>query len=266
MPLIEGGYALEALWIKLLIVCPLAFVGAVVDAIAGGGGLITLPAYLLAGLPAQAAVGTNKFSASFAAAVSAFRFTKEKTVQFFVALPAAFFALAGSMLGSHLLTAIDEQVVRILFLLLLPLMVVVLLHSKKLGMQQAEERAQSSRAKTVVIACVIGMIIGGYDGFFGPGTGMFLTLAFTFFLHLKLRNAMGNAKIVNLASNLAALAVFLLEGRVIFAVGIPAAVCGMLGSFIGARLALKNGAKVFKPVFVLVFALLAVKIITDFFK
>ena len=115
----------------------------------------------------------------------------------------------------------------------------------------------------MAISVGIGFVVGGYDGFFGPGAGTFMMLAFTTLAGFDLLRASGNTKVVNSASNAASLVTFALAGQVVWAVGIPAALCNILGSYIGSGLALKGGAKIIRPMFFVVLALLAVKLITD---
>ena len=118
--------------------------------------------------------------------------------------------------------------------------------------------------KIYILSFIIGLIIGAYDGFFGPGTGTFLLLAFTGICKFNMITASGNAKIVNLSSNLAALVVYILNGKVAFLIGIPAAICAILGNYIGANLAISKGNKFIKPVILFVIIMLFSKVIIDF--
>lgn len=246
---------------ELLIVCPLVFLAALVDSIAGGGGIISLSAYQLAGLPPHVALGTNKFSSTVATSVSAFRFARGGSIHFPTAAASALFALIGSALGARLALFLSERVLQIVLMVLLPIATVFILTRKTLSDEESGKTLSGGKA---MAACgAIGLVIGCYDGFFGPGTGTFLILAFVFFVGMPLRNAMGNAKVVNLASNVAALLTLGSQGKVVLWIGIPAAVCGMLGGYLGSGLALKNGAKIFRPVLLVVMALLLVKLLLD---
>lgn len=247
---------------ELLIVCPLVFLAALVDSIAGGGGIISLSAYQLAGLPPHMALGTNKFSSTVATVVSTARFAKNGSIHLPTAAGAVVAALIGSGLGAQLALFLSERVLQIVLMILLPLATIFIFTRKSLADEQTGEML--SGVKAVFASAVIGFIIGCYDGFFGPGTGTFLILAFVFFVRMPLRTAMGNAKAVNLASNVAALLTLGSHGKVMFWVGIPAVFCGMLGGYIGSGLALKKGAKIFRPVMLVVLALLLVKILLDY--
>ncbi len=248
----------------MLILCPLIFLAGFVDSVAGGGGLISLPAYLLAGLPIHTAYGTNKLSATCGTAVSVWRYRKGGYIRLRPALTAAAGALGGSWLGAGLVTVLDEGALQICLMAVLPAAAVFLLCNRGFG--DREEDGEVPEPRRTLLSLAIGFVIGAYDGFFGPGTGTFLALAFTGLLHFSLTSATGTAKVVNLTSNLAALAVYILDGRVWYAVGLPAAVCGILGNYLGAGLAVKKGARFIRPVLVCAVALLLVKVGWDFFR
>lgn len=255
---------MEELFHQLLILCPLVFVAGLVDSIAGGGGLISLPAYLLAGLPIHIAYGTNKFAMAFGTFFSAVRFFKNGQIHYKSSIIAASTALLGSYLGAKAALALDEIYLKYSLIVLLPVITIFILLRKNFGKE--DTTFVLSGKKIIVLSAIVGLIIGTYDGFFGPGTGAFLVLVFTGVIGFNLILASGNAKFVNLASNIAALITFLAEGKVLFFIGIPAALSAILGNWIGAGLAIKNGAKIIRPVFMLVLASLFVKIGLDFLK
>lgn len=248
----------------ILIICPLTFLAGFIDSIAGGGGLISLPSYLFIGLPSHAALGTNKFSSSIGTLIATLRYAKSGQVHYKSALTAALAAFIGSYSGALLALAFDEKFLRILMIVLLPIMAVFILTRKKFGEESKIAALPSKRV--IILSLITGFILGTYDGFFGPGTGTFLILAFTGIIGLDLATASGNTKVVNLASNIAAVVAFISGGSVVFAIGIPAAISGMLGNWLGSGLAIKNGARVIRPVFIGVMALLFGKILWDFIK
>lgn len=248
----------------ILIICPLTFLAGFIDSIAGGGGLISLPSYLFIGLPSHAALGTNKFSSSIGTLIATLRYAKNKQVHLKSALTAALAALIGSYSGALLALAFDEKFLRVLMIILLPILAVFILTRRKFG--EESKIASLSGKKVIILSLLTGFILGTYDGFFGPGTGTFLILAFTGIIGLNLATASGNTKVVNLASNIAAVVAFIAGGSVVFAIGIPAAVSGMLGNWLGSGLAIKNGAKVIRPVFIGVMVLLFGKILWDLIK
>lgn len=242
-----------------LIVCPLVFLGGVIDAVAGGGGLITLPAYLLAGLPAHLASGTNKCGNVFGTFLSTGRFLKRGDVHIPSAAAGAVGALAGAWAGARLNLIMPEQMLYYIMLGVVPVMAVFLLLKRDFG--QEDQSSRLNRLQLIAMALGIGLAIGGYDGFFGPGAGTFLMLAFTGLCRFDLLTASGNTKVANSASNLASLITFALAGKVLWSVGIPAALCGIAGNYLGSSLALKGGARVIRPMFFVVLALLLARLI-----
>ena len=244
-----------------MIVCPLVFLGGLIDAVAGGGGLITLPAYLIAGLPAHLASGTNKCGNAFGTFLSTGRFLKRGDVHMSSALAGAAGALVGAWVGARLNLIMPEQMLYYIMLAVVPVMALFLLFKRDFG--QEDRSGELSRGQLMAMAVGIGLVIGGYDGFFGPGAGTFLMLAFTGLCRFDLLTASGNTKVANSASNLASLVTFAIAGKVMWAVGIPAALCGIAGNYVGSGLALKGGAKVIRPMFFVVLLLLLIRLIYD---
>ena len=237
-----------------MIVCPLVFLGGLIDAVAGGGGLITLPAYLIAGLPAHIASGTNKCGNVFGTLLSTGRFLKRGDVHIPSAITGAAGALVGAWIGARLNLIMPERMLYYFMLIMVPVMAVFLLLKRNFG--QEDRSGELSRLQLMSMARGIGLVIGGYDGIFGPGAGTFLMLAFTGMCRFDLLTASGNTKVANSASNMASLITFAFAGKVMWVVGIPAAVCGIAGNYVGSSLALKGGAKVIRPMFFVVLALL----------
>lgn len=245
-------------WQTFAIVCPLVFLAGFIDSIAGGGGLISLPAYYLAGLNPTLAAGTNKLSAGLGTIASTLRYIRGKRVVWRVGLIAALGAFPGSWLGAQVLQAIPENAVRMLMIAAIPLVALVVLR----------QRGGMSRRCTPVawdgpVSFVIGLAVGFYDGLVGPGTGTFLIIAFTMLLGMEGVMASGTAKIVNLTSNAAALLALLTTGNVILLLGLPAALCGMAGNWLGAGLTMKRGTRFIRAVLLVVLALLLAKMVYD---
>ncbi len=243
-----------------LIVCPLLFLAGLVDAIGGGGGLISLPAYLIAGLPAHQAIATNKLSSSCGTMLATSRFIKNKFIDFRLAVPSVATAILGSSIGARLSLQTDETFMQRFLLVLLPLTAFVVLN-RHLFQDSAAESAGAGR--TCLTAVLAALIIGVYDGFYGPGTGTFLIIAFTVFAKMNVTHANAQAKIINLTTNLTSLAIFLANRQVLLPLGAAAALCNMAGGYLGAGLAMKKGAKITRPVILLVLALLFLKILTE---
>ena len=243
------------------VVCPLVFLGAAMDAVAGGGGLITVSAYLLAGLDPHMATGTNKCGNLLGMAASSVRFLRRGDVHLPSALWGAAGAVLGAWVGSRLNLLVPDLALYYVLLALIPVMAVFLLVKRDFG---GEDRSgELSPARLKGLALLAGLLIGGYDGFFGPGAGTFLILVNTGLCRLGLLTASGNAKIANLASCIASLFSYAISGQVMWAVGLPAALCGLAGGYVGAGVALKKGAKIIRPMFFVVLALLTARLIYD---
>lgn len=243
----------------VLIVVVGVFLASFVDGVAGGGGIISVPTYFLAGLPAHLALGTNKLSSCIGTSVSAARFIKGGYVDWKLGVPSILLALYGAHLGTRLQLALDERYLKWLLLAVLPVVAVVVLRQKRLP----EERGEIAPGKQAAIVLAAALIVGAYDGFYGPGTGTFLILIFCQLGRMDLRTASGNVKLVNLASNIGALATSLLNGKVFLVLGLIGAVASVAGHYIGAGLAIKDGSKIVRPIILLVLILLAVKVISE---
>ena len=244
---------------QYLIVCPLVFLASFVDAIAGGGGIISLPAYIIAGLPVHDAIATNKLSSVFGTATATIRYAKDGFIPWKRALLCVVFALIGSSCGAELALLISERVFKTAMLVILPLTAVYVTKSKALIC----EKEPLPYAKTVVLSCMLALLLGVYDGAYGPGTGTFLILLLTGLAHLSLNDAQGTAKLINLSTNAAALAVFSLGGKVVYALGLTAALFSIAGGYVGSRLYEKGGSKVVRPIMVTVIVIFFVKVITE---
>ena len=167
---------------EYLIVCPLVFLAGFIDAIAGGGGLISLPAYLIAGLPPHAAIGTNKFSACLGTLVATWHYARCGFIHWKRVLPAVVTALVGSWLGARLALLVEADAFKLIMLVVLPLTACYVLRKKSL---QSDKEAYSDK-KTMLIVLSLAFFIGIYDGFYGPGTGTFLMLLLTAVAHVSL--------------------------------------------------------------------------------
>ena len=246
---------------QYLIVCPFVFIAGLVDSVAGGGGLISLPAYMASGLPVHMALGTNKFSSVFGTALSSARYLLHRKADLRTASASIVFAMIGSALGARTVLFIDPLFLKYTLLAVIPVIAVFVLRKKEFG---AENRTgQLPINKVFLYSAGIGLLLGFYDGFFGPGTGTFLVLLYTWLLRCDLVTASGNAKFVNLASNVAAFVTFLANGEIHFLLGFPAMLCGLAGNYIGSGMALKKGARIIRPMFIIALLLLLLYIIYD---
>jgi len=251
--------------IDKLILFPLIFLAGFVDSIAGGGGLISLPAYLFIGVPSHYALGTNKLSSTIGTIFSTLRYAHGRTIVYSIGIPSVVGSLIGSYIGSKLALFLSDDVLKLVLTFLIPIAAVIVFISRPKGNGEKKEEKTYRNAKTATISALIGLAIGAYDGFFGPGTGTFLIIFYVSILSLDHVSASGTAKIVNLASNIGALVTFIAGGKVFYSLGLPAALFGIAGNWLGSGVALKRGAKVIKPVMLVVLVLLFIKIITDMF-
>lgn len=252
---------MELKLIQFLIVCPLVFFAGFVDAVAGGGGLISLPAYLLAGLPVHFAIGTNKISSAMGTTVATAKYARSGFIPWKSAIPCVVCALVGSSCGSKLALLVEDRYFKMLILVLLPLTALYVLRGNSLR----EDKEPLPLWKTVLWSGAISLAIGVYDGFYGPGTGIFLILLLTAFAHLSLRESNGLCKAINLSTNIAAIAVYFTSGKVLLPLGLTAGAFSILGNYIGASCFEKKGVKFVKPLMLLVLAIFFVKILTELF-
>ncbi|WP_252217745.1 TSUP family transporter [Clostridium sp. VAP41] len=244
----------------LIIICPLVFLAGIIDAVAGGGGIISLPAYIFAGIPIHIAYGTNKFASCIGTSISSIKFFRSGNIKIKSALLSAAGALIGSWFGAQIVLLLNEKYLNYCLIIILPIVSLFLLFNRSFGVKNKKEL---SNKKLYILSFIIGLFLGAYDGFFGPGTGTFLVICFTGILGFNLITASGNAKIVNLASNFSALIAYILGGKVMFSIGVPAAVCAIAGNYLGAHLAIKNGDKIIKPIIFVAIGLLFIKVIFD---
>ena len=245
--------------LQYLIVCPLVGLAGFVDAIAGGGGLISLPAYLIAGLPTQAALATNKMSACMGATIAAGKYAKSGFIPWKTAIPCVLFAMLGSNLGAQIVLLIDDYYFKRLMLVILPLTALYIYRSKVM----AQERPALPFWQTALIGSAVSFAIGIYDGFYGPGTGVFLILLLTSLAHYGLKEANGLCKAINWTTNVSSLAVFLMNGRVLLPLGLTAGLFSIAGSYLGARTFEKKGAQSVKPLMLVVVAIFFVKVLLE---
>ncbi len=241
-----------------LIVCPLVLLAGFVDSVAGGGGVISLPAYLLAGIPVKLAAGTNKLANGCGTALAVAKYAKSGNIEWLCALPAGAGALLGAAIGSRIALLLPDRALQIVILAALPIAAVILFFARK---RTDEDTKSLPKSRILLFGGLIGFFIGIYDGLVGPGTGTFLTIAFSLVLGIGLLNAAGCARVANLSSNIASLVVYLINRSVLFSVGVPAICCSMLGNYLGARYAIKGGSKKIRLVMFFVLGLLFLKTI-----
>lgn len=244
-----------------LIVCPMLFLAGLIDSIGGGGGLISLPAYLFAGLPIHSAIATNKLSSACGTSLSTIRYIKNRLVNAKLAIPSVAFAILGSSIGARLSLQVDDRVLKYVLFAVLPIAAFFVLN-RHLFPDHEEEKLVPDR-KMLLTAVVAAFVIGIYDGFYGPGTGTFLIIAFTVFAKMGANHANAHTKVINLTTNVTSLVIFLINGQVLIPLGLAAAVFNMAGNYIGSGLVLSKGTKIIRPIILAVLVLLFIKILLD---
>jgi len=226
------------------VIVALAVVGLVaglVDAIAGGGGVLTLPALLAAGLPPHLALGTNKGCSTFGTSMATATFALKGRLQLTRTLFGFAAGALGAFLGARLQLAVSPRALRPIVLVLLVLVAIVMTVQRPRKPQSGDvQRTPHS----VHVATAIALTFGLYDGFFGPGTGTFLIVTQVALMHATLSEATADAKPINLGSNVASLLTFAWKGTVVWAIALPMAVGNVIGGALGARIAVQGGDRV----------------------
>ena len=224
----------------IILLCLAAFLAGFVDAIVGGGGLIQTPIALIL-LPNYAVasiIGSLKIPSFSGTALAANQYLKKVAMNWKLLSVMAVIAFVSAFLGSNLLTKVHNDFMKPLLLVVLSLIAIYTFIKKDFGTHQAKEHSPKTQ---LLLAIGISICIGFYDGFIGPGTGSFFVLAFVSVLGFDFLHASANAKMVNLATNFGSICLFILKGKIIWAIAIPMAICNAIGGFVGAKFAIKKG-------------------------
>lgn len=241
---------------SVVFVCIAGFIGAMVDAIVGGGGLITIPALLTTGMPSHFVLGTNKFASSMGTISSSYHYFKSGQVDLKLLgwlLPLSFI---GSGLGVLAILGMNSDFLEGFVIVMVVVIGLYTFFKKDLGL---DHKPKARTRKRLVYGMIFALALGFYDGFFGPGTGAFIIFALINLYGFDFKKASANAKFMNFTSNITALVLFLLHGKVNFALGVPMALSMVVGGRVGAMLAVKKGSKFIKPVFLIVSLALVIK-------
>lgn len=256
----EVGLTVEVTGLELALLCFSALVAGGVDAIAGGGGLITLPMLLATGMPAHYALGTNKGQSVFGSFAALVRYARARLVSGRLAWVSFPLGLMGAFAGTRLVLWVKPEVLKPLVLVLLVAVAAFLAFRKG---PPPGDRPEPPLARLRLLGGVVAFVIGAYDGFFGPGTGTFLIVGFSTLLGHGLLRASADAKVVNFASNIAAVVLFAWSGKVLWHVALPMAAAQFTGAWIGAHLTVKGGDRLVRKVVLLVVAALVLKLGRD---
>ena len=247
------------IWVFVLLFCA-AFFSGFVDAIAGGGGLITIPALISVGIPEHIALATNKLQATFGSFTAAANFTHKKMVDFRSLWHGIIWTFIGAVLGTWAILLIDATVIKYLIPIFLIAILIYTIFSPKLGESDSKKRINES-----LFYAIFGLVIGFYDGFMGPGTGSFWMFAFVSLLGLNLKSAVANTKILNFVSNIVSLFVFIAGGQILWMLGIIMGFGQMIGAYFGSHMVIKKEIKFIKTIFLIVVSLTIIKLLYDLF-
>ena len=248
---------------QILLLALAGFIAAFVDSIAGGGGLISLPTLLAAGVPPHFALGTNKFASTAASLTSSIKYAQSDKVDFRLLKFLIPFTLVGAALGANTVLAIDQHFLSIMVLVLVLGVGLYSLFSKQVG---AEAHLKPYTRYNIAAGILLAFSLGFYDGFFGPGTGSFLMFGLITLYGFDFVQSGGNARVLNFASNIAALATFALHRQVNYLVGLPMLLAMIGGARLGTKMALTKGVKIVKPLFVAMSLAVAVKMLWSFLQ
>lgn len=235
-----------------------AFIAGFIDSIAGGGGLITIPAMLIAGIPPLQTLGTNKLQSMFGAASATIAYARRGHVDLNNQLPMAAMAVAGGAVGAVIASFVPGEVLRVLMPFLL--IAIALYFALK---PQLSDEDRHRRMTPFVFGLTLVPAIGLYDGVFGPGTGSFFMLAFVSLAGFGMLKATAHTKLLNLGSNVGAFLVFMAGGVILWKVGLLMGLGQFLGAQAGSRLAMRNGARIIKPLLIVTCLALAARLLID---
>ena len=244
-------------WLDLTYLVPLLFIAGVLDGIAGGGGIISLPSYLLTGMPIHSAYACNKLQSGFGTLCSASKYMKEGFADIKMTLLALPFTIGASFLSTRLIMNTDGNTVKIIVVCCIPIAVVLMFFRRRIAGRSVSRRALT--LKNILLSMLAGARLGAYDALFGPGGGTIAMILFSILLGYDLRVANGNGKIIIVASNITAVINYILSGYMIYHVAIPCALANMLGSYLGASFVIKKGEKIVFPAMFAVIIMLVIQ-------
>ncbi len=238
-----------------------AFLGGFIDAIAGGGGLITLPAIMAMGVPPNLALGTNKLQGVFGSFTATLNFTKKGLINYKECFVGIVFTFIGAAIGATLILFLNANFLKIIIPFLLIAIFIYTLFMPKIG-----ESDRAAKMNDKLFYVIFGLILGFYDGFFGPGAGSFWMFAMVALIGLNLKKAVTHTKALNFTSNIVALGVFIAGGQILWLVGFLMAIGQILGAYFGSNLVIKKEVKFIRTMFLIVVAATICKLLFDYFK
>ena len=252
-------------FLTLLVLASLAFIAGFIDAVVGGGGLIQLPALLInfPKTPLPTLFGTHKIAALAGTSIAAYQYSKRIKYNYPLLAAAALASAIAYFTGAKVVSYLDVNTLKPVILVILILIAIYTFAKKNLG---AATSKNLSNNKKLLYGSLIGLIVGFYDGFFGPGTGSFLVLGFVVILGFPFVEASAYSKVVNCVTNISALLVFIKNGNYLLELAILMAICNIIGNFIGTKLALKRGNGFVRVIFLIIVCLMIIRYAYDIFK
>jgi uncharacterized membrane protein YfcA len=249
-----GEVMLREFLADLWYLVPRLFLAGVLDGIAGGGGIIALPAYMLTGMPVHSAYACNKLQSGLGTFCSCYKYMKEKFADIKMALIAVPSTMVASLLATRLVMNISTETVKIIIAVCIPIAVIMMFLKRKVSSGQVRSHRLTTR--NVLLSLLAGLLLGAYDALFGPGGGTIAMILFSLLMNYDLRVGNGNGKIVIVASNLMAVINYIAGGYMIWHIAIPCAAANMVGGYLGASIVIKKGEKVIFPAMMAVLATL----------
>lgn len=255
-----GGYGLEI----ILLLAAFSFIAGFIDSVVGGGGLVQIPIMLinLPQEPLATIFGTNKIAALSGTSLAAYRYAQRIRFDLRLLAVVSACAFASSFVGAKIVSHLDSAALKPLILVILILIAIYTFFKKDLGATQTKNL---TAARQMLYCSGIGLVVGFYDGFFGPGTGSFLVLGFVLVLGFEFVTASAYAKVINCVTNLSALVVFLWQGNFILGMALAMAVFNVLGNWLGSRMALQKGNGFVRIMFLIIVVLMIVRYSYDIF-
>lgn len=245
---LENSLLVEHLALAVGLLTLASFVAGFIDAIAGGAGLILVPSFMLCGMPPQLALGQEKLVSTIGTITAIRNYAKDNKVMWRLVPVGILLALLGAYIGAKAVLYLDEAMVAKIVLTLLPIGLIFTLFKKQFTKPHSAD--QKTHKHLLPIIAVVSLVVGFYDGFFGPGTGSLFIIALYIFAKIDLIKASATSKIFNFASNIGAFVAFMLAGKMLYKIGIPMILGSLLGNYVGSKLTLHKGDVIVKSVLV----------------
>jgi uncharacterized membrane protein YfcA len=261
MIFIEHSFLAQHFLMGLFITSCICFMAGYIDSIAGGGGLITTPTFLIMGFPPQNALAQSKLVNSLGTMIAIRNFAKNKCIIWKVVPLGTIFALLGALIGSKIVLIIKTQILYYLIAVLIPFGFLFTIYKSKLINKEHDQDFKFSPFK-IIIVC---LLVGFYDGFFGPGTGSIFIICLYLITKMPLINASATSKTLNLSSNIGAFIIFLLAGKMSFVIGIPMILANIIGNHLGSSRAIQTNGKIISKVLLISVSFLLMSLLVKFF-